>query len=185
MSILTFSNDLIFAFCISRWANQHCYESENANSLSSLHEILRRKKITLLIIDSNTFLNKTFNFSKHVYREKYEMDICFFNLNNKTINLYQYKEKSNTPQIQIDSLKLINQNSSEISLLKLFIKNKNKQIDIEYISKSLWEEITEAHIKTIYSYIHNLKKTLSQCMPSIILLESMGKGKYILKMKEN
>ncbi len=185
MNVLTFSNDLIFAFCVSRWAKQHSYDSENAKSLSHLHEILRQKQISLLIIDPNTFLNKSFNFTKHVHRENYEIDICLFDLSNKTSKLYQYNENNNTPQIEIDSLSLINENSSEILLLKLFLHNKNQIIDIEYISKALWEEITEAHIKTIYCYIHNLKKTISQCMPSFTSLESLGKGKYILKMNEN
>lgn len=68
---------------------------------------------------------------------------------------------------------------SELLLLELLDKNKNRIVTVQQMAEELWQEQPSGHINTIYAYIHNLRSFLKETDKETELVR-VKKGCYSL-----
>lgn len=68
---------------------------------------------------------------------------------------------------------------SELVLLELFYKNQNNMVTVQQMMDALWNEQSDKHLNTLYSYIHSLRAFLAKSDTAVSLIR-VKKGCYSL-----
>lgn len=88
--------------------------------------------------------------------------------------------------LQIEKFNNISKNMlrpAERKLYSLLKENNQKSFSLEEMSLCLWGTANIAHVKTLYAYIHRIKKILEENADDLESLEKEKKGFYRLKPK--
>ncbi len=73
---------------------------------------------------------------------------------------------------------------SAVVVLELLYKNRNEVVSLRQMETYLWQEHSEGHIKTLYTYIHSLRDLLHDSHKSPRKVVKVRKGYYSLLVAE-